>query len=269
MTQPPLFNIRQIGRLHPVLYRATLAAFQVCRTWAGAGLTGPERGRAFEQALYDAFGRFHLELGGRAGGHSIRGSRSASGFLHESDGVIVAPDVTVHIEAKHLTGSVPKNELLIFNQKGFDYLAADAPQVRKRPFYRLLVSGTALRPEARSFAMMWGIGLVEPDRIPIPLLHWLAGSSLEWPVRPRTSADVLWRSLPRLVAPLQDRIRRLSDCVGGRGGEIITRTSLETMAAIQLQASEVLSRLLDERFPQWLETGLFDALSPPLHRTAA
>ena len=67
--------------------------------------------------------------------------------------VIAASDLTVHLEAKHLRGEVSKNDLMVFNQKGLDYLLGGATQLRRRPLYRFFLSGsslsargTALRP---------------------------------------------------------------------------------------------------------------------------
>jgi hypothetical protein len=96
---------------------------------------------------------------------------------YENDGVIAASDLTVHLEAKHLRGEVSKNDLMVFNQKGLDYLLGGATQFRRRPLYRLFLSGSSLSHEARRFALLWGIVAVEPNRLPLPLLHWLVGSS--------------------------------------------------------------------------------------------
>ena len=62
----------------------------------------------------------------------------------------------MHLELKHLSEELGKNELLVFNQKGMDYLAADSASFRSKPLYRVIVSGSPLKPEARRFAVQWG-----------------------------------------------------------------------------------------------------------------
>lgn len=69
-----------------------------------------------------------------------------------------------------------KNELLIFNRKGLDFLAASSPGIGRRPLYRIPVSGRLISQEARRFALQWGIITVEPERLPLPIIHKLAGS---------------------------------------------------------------------------------------------
>ncbi len=146
------------------------------------------------------------------------GRCAASGFAHESDGVIATPDLTVHLELKHLTEELGKNDLLIFNQRGLDFLAADSAAVRTKPLYRVIVSGTPLRPEARRFAVQWGILAIEPERLPLLVVHWRAGLHLETlaGVSPETR-DAIWNEVPHLVTPLQDRVSRLCGLLQGAG----------------------------------------------------
>jgi hypothetical protein len=114
----------------------------------------------------------------------------------------------LHVETKHLTEEVSKNDLMIFNQKGLDFVLTGDPRLRSRPLYRLFLSGSPLSREARRFSMLWGIITVEPDLIPLPILHWLAGSTFVNPGEQKT-ADRIWREIAVLVAPLQERIGRL------------------------------------------------------------
>src|SRR5262245_4652645 len=106
--------------------------FAVVQYWE-PGLLGSARGRRFETVLHQ-----YCRLGGlpgteRPGSRTIRHERSASGFWHESDGVIAFPDMTVHFELKHLTAPLEKNELLVFNQKGLDHIVGGSLSLRKTP----------------------------------------------------------------------------------------------------------------------------------------
>ena len=209
------FEVRAGGRLHPLLYRAALGCFALARFWEGNGLAGPQRGRSFEAALYTYCEREHFSLHERAGSQTLCDARSASGLRHESDGVKSAADLILHIETKHLTDHVSKNDLMIFNQKGLDFVLTGDPRVRSRPLYRLFLSGSPLSREARKFALLWGIVVIEPDMMPLPTLHWLAGSTFSLRLAEQATLDRIWREVPTFVAPLQERIVRLPACIRG------------------------------------------------------
>ena len=208
------FEVRSQGRLHPVLYRATLGAFALTRFWEGAAaLHGPERGRSFETALFTFCERARFCLIERAGSRTLCNTASASGLRHENDGVISCADMILHIETKHLTNEVSKNDLMIFNQKGLDFVLTGDARLRSRPLYRMFLSGSQLSHEARRFSLLWGIITIEPDLMPLPILHWLAGSSFISSTSEKKTANRLWQEVPILVAPLQDRIPRLPACL--------------------------------------------------------
>ena len=209
------FEIRAEGRLHPLLYRAALGCFALARFWEGSNLAGPHRGRSFEAALYTFCEREHFSLRERAGSRTLCDATSASGLRHESDGVISAANLILHIETKHLTDCVSKNDLMIFNQKGLDFDLTGDPRVRSRPLYRLFLSGSPLSREARKFALLWGIVVVEPDVMPLPTLHWLTGSTFSLRLGAQADSDRIWREVPTFVAPLQERIKRLPACLKG------------------------------------------------------
>lgn len=79
------------------------------------------------------------------------------------------------------------------------------------PFYRILLSGGLVNPTARRFALMWGIQVIEPDRLPFILLHFLAGrmiESLKY-VSLKTREEIL-DEIPRLIGPLQQRLHRIA-----------------------------------------------------------
>ncbi|WP_137141139.1 hypothetical protein [Azospirillum brasilense] len=247
------FEVRREGRLHPLLYRLALYGLALARFWEGPGLTGPTRGRAFEEALYDACARTGLPLRERAGSRTLRGAATASGFGHESDAVFAAADLTVHVELKHLSHPVAKTDLMVFNQKGLDFLLGGDPQLRRRPLYRMFVSGTPLSDDARRFALVWGIVAIEPNRLPLPVLHWLAGSTMPPPRGLRIPPERIWQRVPALVAPLQDRLRRMAVCVTA-GEEVVTRGRIEdALVALQDGDGALMWRALEAEDPLWLE----------------
>jgi hypothetical protein len=247
------FEIRSDGRMHPLLYQFAFGCFALSRCWDARGLTGPQRGRAFEEALYRYCERTGMEPSERAGSRTLRDAGSASGFHHESDAVIAAADVTIHLETKHLSLEVSKNDLLVFNQKGIDFLLGDDLQLRRRPLYRMFVSGTPLRPEARRFALLWGIITIEPDRLPLPLLHWLAGSSLPPIPGLQYSLDRIWQEIPQMVVSAQERLQRAAACLDNIG-EAVSRSRLDHISEIlQVGDGARIWATLDGIDPLWLE----------------
>jgi hypothetical protein len=220
--------------------------------WEGDNLRGPPRGRFFEQLLLTLCDDLDATVSEGPGSCTLTGVASASGLRHENDVVISAGYATVHIEAKHLGGAVSKNDLLIFNQKGLDFLLADDPSVRRIPLYRLFVSGSPLSPTARRFATLWGIIIVEPDRLPLPLLHWLAGSTFEFPADLREWQERIWREIPAFVVPLQERLIRAASCIADET-EMIASSRIDVVIDEQFDLGGQVWGELDSNDPAWLE----------------
>jgi hypothetical protein len=216
---------------------------------------GAARGRLFESLLYRYSDACQLPLSERSGSRTVRGVRAASGFMHENDAVLAFPDFTVHLELKHLTEELHKNELLIFNQKGIDYLLAENERLRRLPFYRVILSGGLLSPAARRFAVQWGILAIEPERLPFLGLHGLCGRVLPM-LRNVTlqQQDELWDEVPRLIVPLQNRLCRIGRLF--EGGEECCIGDYRINWAID-HAQRVLGDYywdaMDEHNPNWLE----------------
>ena len=248
-----LFQTRSVGRLHPTFYRAVLGAFALVCSWGADDFAGPARGRALEQAFYRLCAFGGLRLTERAGSRTLRGVRSASGLQHESDAVIGAADITLHVEMKSLFGDVPKNDLMLFNQKGIDFILSDAREIRSRPCYRLFLTTTPLSFKARRFAAIWGIAVVEPDRLPLAVLHWLVGSDLELGLPPLIDRDRAWIAIPKLLMPLQAQLRRVAMILDGTEQPIADGkidTVLQRLLAVDGAAYWA---ALDRRDPFWLE----------------
>src|SRR5437868_1811323 len=149
-----------------VLYELSLDMFAIVEHWNPSALSGPDRGRFFEEILYRYCSHKGWALSERAGAKTLYGKRPASRFLHEVDCVIDTPAAVIALELKHLTEELGKNELLIFNQKTLDVLASEGRELRSKPLYRIIVSGNLLSPAARRFALQWGILTIEPERLP-------------------------------------------------------------------------------------------------------
>ncbi|MGH9908889.1 MAG: hypothetical protein ACRD8U_25295 [Pyrinomonadaceae bacterium] len=184
----------------------------------------------------------------------MNGQKSASGFNHESDAVIALPGLLVHVELKYLSYELNKNELLVFNQKGLDFLASSSASLRRRPFYRLLLRGRLVSQEARRFALQWGIVIIEPERLPLLLVHKLAGSCIPG-LKPRAAAmqDQIWTEIPQIIAPLQKRLKRLASIIDS-GEPLLGELRMDrVLNAYQLWFGDTCWSALDDVEPSWLE----------------
>lgn len=249
-----LFYRREERHFPQALYSLALDLFALVQYWQPTA-HGAERGRLFEKLLYRYSKSRQLPLSEQAGSRTVRGVRSASGFMHENDAVLAFPEFTVHFELKHLSEELSKNELLVFNQKGLDYLLAEGRTLRRLPFYRIILSGGLVSPAARRFAIQWGILIVEPDRLPFLLLHELCVKVLP-PLREVSlqAQDELWDEVPRLVTSLQARLSRMCRLV--HEGEECVIGDFRLNWAID-HAQRVIGdhywSALDEHNPYWLE----------------
>jgi hypothetical protein len=244
--------IARARSLYPsFLYDLTWDMFSIVRCWSSPACRGPERGRLFEQVFYRYCDAKGLPLSERAGSRTLNYAYSASGYLHESDGVIATPDINVHIELKHLTQPVAKIDLVSFNQKGLDFLAGENAKVRNKPLFRVLITATPVDTTARIFAVQWGIMLIEPNRLPLLSIQSLAtrGNS--------TSPAVVDRSwviseVPLIIVPLQERVRQLASALH-LGGPMVSGTRIARMLEIQDREGERCWRALDRTDPSWIE----------------
>jgi hypothetical protein len=212
-----MLNGQSTTSLYPkFLTRLCLDMFAIVVHWRpNADVIGPARGRLFED-IFCRYCRYRgLPLKERPGSRTVDGQLSASGFLHESDGVIVTPDLLVHLELKHLGGAVEKNDLLIFNQKGLDFLFAKNAILRERPFFRVILSGSPLSEAARRFCINWGISAIEPDRLPLLCLYSFASEGIVCEGISSAIVEEIQNEIPVLIAPLQVRTRRFVETLTG------------------------------------------------------
>jgi hypothetical protein len=249
----PLFRSREGPQYPAFFYQLAIDMFAIVQHWEPHTVPASYRGRLFESVLYRYCRARGLTLTEKAGSRTIRRVSSASGFRHESDGVIATPELTLHLELKHLSEELEKNELLVFNQKGLDYLAADSASFRAKPLYRVIVSGSHLKPEARRFAVQWGILAIEPDRLPLIVLHWLAGRKVPHLKEVDDGTQkAIWKEVPSLVTSLQERVARLSGAFGG-DAEVISTHRVERALKQQREAGDYYWMALEQDNPCWLE----------------
>ncbi|HET6252065.1 MAG TPA: hypothetical protein VFE47_30550 [Tepidisphaeraceae bacterium] len=254
-----LFSRKQEAYFPQTFYEVTLDMFAIVQYWQPS-VEGVERGRMFERLLEAHCDARGISLTERPGSRTIRGRRAASKLMHENDAVIACGEVTIQLELKHLSADVSKNDLLIFNQKGLDYLVAADASFRKTPLYRVFLSGGILSPEARRFAMLWGILVIEPNRLPLMLLHYLSGRALN-DLRhvPLAVQDEVWDEIPYLITPLQCRIHRAAALLRADEPMLTEGRMDRALDYLQRQVGDHYWSALDERDPHWLEQR-FDAI---------
>jgi hypothetical protein len=217
---------------------------------------GADRGRRFERLFYGLCERRGIHLTEKAGSVSLAEQRSASGFRHEVDGATRAVNCITYWELKHLTTKLEKNELLIFNSKGLDYLQGSNRFYAKTPMFRFLLSGNNIRDDCRLFAVLWGTTVIEPTRFPFPLIYEAIARGAATNLTPVDCLAVkdlsVWAS-----RPLQRVVEELSSWSHGndnlvRCGPLGIRAA---KAAIDLQEQIGLNVLdyLDEQFPDWID----------------
>jgi len=238
--------------------------FAVVQYWKPS-IHGPERGRAFERLLYRYCDTRQMRLTERAGSRTLQGMVSASGFLHEQDAVISAPNFIVHMELKHLSAPLEKNELLIFAHKGLDFLMGGETRLRSLPMYRIVLSGSLLRQEARRFALQWGITAVEPERIPLPLLHYFSLSDLlkRYSFTPEQQSEMI-QVLSDATKPAQEVIHQLSGVIAGTTPPLIGPWADRILNVLQSDwGDRIWAALDDSTAGRWLEER-YDALDQEL-----
>jgi hypothetical protein len=217
---------------------------------------GPERGRNFEKLFYGICDRRGVHLTERAGSRSLAGQRSASGFSHEVDGATRSLECITHWELKHLTSELNKNELLVFNGKGLDFLYGSSPLYARVPLRRFLLSGADVGEDCRLYAALWGIMLIEPGRLPLALLYEAVARG-ETCCLSQQDREAVRNQLAWACRPLQHVLRELGQWVASDGGATRCGPSAgkhaRSIAAIQEEIGADVMDCLAERHPDWID----------------
>lgn len=237
------------------LYRVSTELWLLVQNWSSLLPSGPAKGRLFE----DVVARFCERRGygwlDKPRLMTLMGSASMSGLRHENDGFYSGPSFNVHCELKYLSQPLGKNDLLVFNQKSIDYLLADQERARKKPLYRLIVSGSPLSEDARRFALIWGIQIVERDRVPLLTMLSLAHHPIHSADKDREARKVLLRDVPHFVSPLQSRLRQIGS-LATNTRPFFLRQRLDRFAIAPCHGGfehRLLRRRIDEP-PEWLKS---------------
>jgi hypothetical protein len=217
---------------------------------------GPKSGRVFEQAFYALCRKSNLRLSEKSASHTVAGQKSASGFWHEVDGGTRSLRGISHWELKHLTQPVSKNDLLIFNGKSLDFLHGSNQLIARVPFYRFLVSGGPVDQVSRFFAALWGIMIIEPGRLPLPLIYEASARGAAGCLSSSSINDV--KDLLRWACrPLQFVLRELAEfSIGQQNGERLGPDAVRAatrISEIHVQLSDAVLDYLEELHPNWLD----------------
>jgi hypothetical protein len=158
-------------------------------------------------------------------------------------------------ELKHLSSPLEKNELLIFNGKGLDFLHGGDSLTAKMPLLRFLMSGANIREDCRRFAILWGITVIEPGRVPLPIIFEAVSRGV---VTNLTVADEeaiqyrapwAFRTLQTAVGELAQRVADQSK--GGPVPELSRRVS--ELLDMQEQIGVEMLDSLDDGWPDWVD----------------
>jgi len=221
----------------------------------GLTVKGPERGRQFENVFYKLCGRRGLHLCERAGSRTLAEQRSASGFMHEVDAATRSIRCITDWELKHLSSPLEKKELLVFHGKALDFLMGSTLGIARIPLFRFLLSGNSLRDECRYFAALWGIVIIEPLRLPLPLLYEAVARGAA-SVLPAADCAIVRTRVAWACRSLQSAVIELAGVCGGRPGVTNNGTASRACRAVvdaQEQIGADVQGYLDEHFPDWLD----------------
>jgi hypothetical protein len=247
--RPPLLGFcpRCASNLLDVIARA-FAVVQV----GGLHGTGPVRGRNFEHLFYALCERRGLVLTETAGARSVGGQHSGSGFAHEVDAASRGAQFATHWELKHLSVSPDKNDFLIFNGKSMDFLVGHDECAATTPLIRFFLTATNVSDECRRYSAFWGISIIEPDRLPLPLLYESVirgGASFLSDADCRAVKEVL----PRGFRSLQDSIADLANQTKNRKNRIEASHWVAELVDIQEQIGAEMFDYLDDLQLDWLD----------------
>jgi hypothetical protein len=208
---------------------------------------GPAAGRLLESAFYRLSERSGMQLCDSAGSRSLFKFKSSSGYNHEIDGSISERAGMSVWELKHLSGLVPKNDLLIFNSKTLDYYQSFDSLYSAIPLYRFLLTTSDVDAECRHYGACGGIIVVDPHLLPIPLLHEAVGRGMT--TLPFNEALRAVEALRWTCRPLQEVVRELCH----RPAPGIHHPSRPARMAINLQMrlSEMVLDRLHQEYPDW------------------
>ena len=238
---------------------------------APPGNAGLPDGRSWEQSVAAVLVTTGFGRRQGPGTTTLLGATSASGVAHELDGAgqALGPqgtawDETAILESKAVT-SLNKTEVTNFWAKVFDFYAEAVPSAGAASWHAILVSAGTVSPALRKLCAQRAVVLVDPERIPLPVLLWMAGrpnadDRLPGPLL----AECLRLGTPA-VASIQQRWPVLSDGTIAFDPRWWNASSLADLCFIHDELSGAVLDLCDRDMPGALE-GRAGALAAALHQ---
>lgn len=217
---------------------------------------GPKRGRELEKVFDDYCLSKSLRLVEHPGSSTLFGYKSLSGIGHEVDGSINGGDWKLHIELKAYRQEVPKDQVMLFNERSLDYYFAFFRNGKSYNLYRAFVTDSPLELMVRRFCYSWSIITVEPDRLPIPvILEYLRREKWEQFFEFGILQEVE-RILPRYSLPLDQILVRIYDplpsiCI--KGSMLPSPKDLDEIEEIHAFISDEVLETIEEADPEHFE----------------
>ena len=177
-------------------------------------LPAPDLGRWFERtvAKYFKSDKMYDVLGIASDMHLV----PISGVRHEFDLLIESGTSLFLFECK-CTKSVKRNDLLLFQEKSFDYWLRLFEMDDVRRLFRVFVTKASPDDQTREFAYMWNIVLVEPGLMPVPQILLMLSDSqacqavnINRPAEHMTILGKVCRSLDQLFVRSPSNRRQLT-----------------------------------------------------------
>ena len=130
----------------------------------------PVNGRVWERAIGDLLRFPDLPNRQRAGHTKLFGTPAASGIAHELDGCASGGGRTIVVECKSRASGATKADAALLHEKSLDFFSAKPQEFSRERWWRILVSSTTVSASVRAFSISLGIVLVEPGRLPLPVV---------------------------------------------------------------------------------------------------
>jgi len=147
------------------------------------------------------------------------------------------------------------SKTVIFNGKALDFLQGSTLAIARIPILRFLLSGNNVRDECRYFAVLWGIMIIEPGRLPLPLLYEAAargGAS----VLAGADCNMVRTRVAWSCRSLQTALRELADACNGQhamSNNGVAGRACRAVVDAQEQIGSHVQDYLEEHFPDWLD----------------
>jgi hypothetical protein len=198
------------GELADPLTSFCFDAWLLC-SHAQPGVDGLPDGRLWERAVAGVLttAGFHHRQG--PGQTTLLGFQSSSGVGHELDAVgrmlgrrTGLWDKTVILESKAVT-TLPKTEIINFEAKVWDFYLARLAAEATASWHPLLVSAGSVATPLRMLCAQRAVVLIEPNRLPLPVLLWFAARPSADMKLPAALLSECVRLGHRAVATVQER----------------------------------------------------------------